>query len=104
MSYDTEQVFRSQMEWNLINEALTKPIDPAVNEGNTYERQSDIVKKTVPLSKADWFWSLAVLYNHRIWIPVDYFEIKIHYVGDDGSDMSFFLNGMKSDLGKPDGC
>ena len=37
MSYDTEQVIKSQMEWNLINEAPTKSIDPAVNIGATYE-------------------------------------------------------------------
>ena len=78
------------MEWNLINEALTKPIDPAVNEGNTYERQSDIVKTQSHFPRlidSD----LGPCCNyHWIRIPVDYFELKIHYAGDDGSDMSFF--------------
>ena len=104
MSYNTERVFRSQMEWNLINEVRIKSIDLALNKITAYERQSGILKNTVALSKRKENWSRAVLYNHRIRIPVDHFEIKIHYVGDDGSDMSFFLNGMKSDLGKPEGC
>jgi hypothetical protein len=39
MSYDTEQAFRCQMEWNLINEARRKSMYPAVNKGTTYERR-----------------------------------------------------------------
>ena len=55
MSYDTEQVLRSQMEWNLINEAHTKSIDLAENKGTAYEWHSGIVKNTVAIFKDEVF-------------------------------------------------
>ena len=45
MSHDTEQAFRSEMEWNLINEASTKFIDPAVNIDTINERRQWYSKK-----------------------------------------------------------